>query len=420
MNLKTLADIDIRGKRVIFRTSYDVPLTRQHERMIIADDTRIRATLPSLRYLLRKKCKIIILTWLNRPGGKVIEKDRLDCVAQALSDLIKRPVRKLDSCIGPAVESALKEMKPQDIVMLENVRFHSEEESGSKSFAAALAKYGDCVVFDAFAQSHRDCPSTTGILSLLPSVCGMNMAEEYGTLSSLLTNPQYPFVVVLGGAKISDKVEMIKHLLPIADCILLGGALAHNFLKARGLKIAASQVESRRVGSKKNLQRMFELAEELLEATQGTFIHLGANLTVPKLVIPIDLVAASKLDPIAKTKIVNLTEEEALPWNWMYLDIGPRTIEYYTSIIGKAKTVFWNGPLGYAEIDRFAEGSRKIADAMAHTKAKTIIGGGDTELLLRKWHLSRKMSFVSTGGGAALHLLAGKELPVLNYLSRNT
>lgn len=418
MKLKGLDDINLKGKRVLFRTAYDVPLKKQGMGWSVADDIRIAATIPTLRKLLRKKCRIIIVTWLNRPGGRVVEKDRLNPVAKTLSQLIRQPVKKLDYCLGPDVQKALASMKQGDIVMLENVRFEPGEENGDNALAEKLASYADCVVFDAFAQSHRDCPSTTGIMSRLPSVAGLNMAKEFETLSTLLAKPKYPFVVVMGGAKISDKIEALEHLLPIADIILIGGAMAHNFFKAQGIKISASLVEDPPIDNKKRQQHMFELAEQVLEKTKGIYVNLGLKVAVPKLVLPLDLIAASKAASVAKTEIVDVSHDQPLQWNWMYLDIGPQTVEFFSSILKKAKTIFWNGPLGYCEVERFSEGTKAIARAIASNRSSTIVGGGDTEAVVRQFGLQNKFSMVSTGGGAAFHLLAGKELPVLKYLSK--
>ncbi|MEK7648844.1 MAG: phosphoglycerate kinase [Patescibacteria group bacterium] len=419
MILKTLDDIDLKGKRVLFRVAYDVPLRRKGIGWIVADDSRIRATIPTLRHLIKKKCRIVIVTYLNRPGGKVVEKDKLNPVAKSLSTIINRPVKKLDTCTGPDVQKALDAMKPSDIVMLENVRFSQGEETNDAAFAATLASYADCVVFDAFAQSHRECPSITGILSLLPSVCGLSMLQEYKTLTSLLAKPKYPFVVVMGGAKISDKVEALEHLLGIADIILIGGAMAHNFLKAEGVKISASLIEDPPIDSKKRQQHMYSVAEHILAKAKGIFVNLGHNQSIPKLVLPIDLVAASKAQDLAQTEIVDLTGDHPLPWNWMYLDIGPNTANYYSSIIKKAKTIFWNGPMGYSELQQFSTGTKAIAESIAANKGTTIIGGGDTEIVIKSLGLHKKYSFVSTGGGASLYVLAGKELPVLPYLKKS-
>lgn len=416
MQLKGLNDIDIKGKRVLFRVAYDVPLEKRGTTYHVVDDTRIRATLKTLRFLLRKKCRVIIVTWLGRPGGKVVPELRLDPLARCLSGLIKKPVAKLDAVVGTDVEQKLGHMKPGDIVMLENVRFSPLEEHHDDALAQQLSSYADCVVFEAFAQSHRDYPSTTGLLKRLPSTCGYDMIQEVTTLTDLLEKPTYPFIVILGGAKISDKIDVITNLLTVADAVLVGGALSHNFLKARGIKIAASLVEGRTLELKKERKKIFNVAEDIMKQVGTTHVNLGPGLNIPKLVLPLDLVAAQGKGETAKTCIVDLEGKTTLPWNWMYMDIGPQTRTLFARVIKKAKTIFWNGPLGYIEEKEFAQGSIDIAKAIAESSARTIVGGGDTESFLRTYHLRSKFDYVSTGGGAVLEFLAGKKLPVLDYL----
>lgn len=419
MKLKGLKDIDLKSKRILLRVAYDVPLIKKGAKWIVADDARIRASLPTLKVLLRNKCRIIITTWLGRPGGRRIEKYALDPVAKRLSELLKHPVKKVDACTGPGVNLVVSKMKPRDIVMLENVRFFADEENRKPEFARKLSTLADAVVFDAFAQSHRDVPSTTGILSLLPSVAGINMQDEVKMLSSLLQKPKAPFVVVLGGAKISDKVEALEHLLPIADVILVGGAMAHNFLKARGIKIGNSFIEDDPVEHKRERQRVFTLAEDVLEKTKDTFFNMAEGMNVPKLVLPLDLVAARDEAPNTETAIIDLDNPlQHIHRNWMYLDIGPKTIEYYAHILSKAKTIFWNGPLGYVEMEPFERGSKAIALSIAKCKARTILGGGDTEGFVRRYRMQKKYDYISTGGGASIEFLSGKVLPVLPYLMK--
>lgn len=405
MRLRTFSDIDLRGKRVLFRTAYDVPLIRERGKIVVADDTRIRTSLKSLRTLLKKKCRIVILTWLGRPRGKIVRELRLDPVARHLSSLIKKPVKKLDAVSGPIVEKELARMKGGDIIMLENVRFSPWEEHHNDALGSALAGYADCVVFEAFPQSHRDYPSTTGILSRLPSVCGYDMHTEITTLRGVLEKPAHPFIVVLGGAKISDKIDLITHLLTVADAILIGGALSHNFLKARGIKISASLVEGQQLELKRERKKLYMIAEGIMKRAGE------------RIVLPVDLVAAPDPKHSQTHEIVNIDGHETLPWNWMYMDIGPRTQELFSRVIKRAKVIFWNGPLGYTEERAFANGSIAIAKAIAESKARSIAGGGDTESFLRRYHLKQSFSYISAGGGAVLELLAGKELPVLRYLS---
>ncbi|MBI4599606.1 phosphoglycerate kinase [Candidatus Uhrbacteria bacterium] len=418
MKLKSLSDIDLKGKRVLFRVAYDVPLIEKNGRYEVGDDTRIQSSIKTLRYLLARRCKVIILTWLGRPGGVVTPAYSLAPVAKRLSEIIKRDVALLDGITGPVVEKKLSEMNPKDIVMLENVRFSPQEEHHDDDLSRTLSGYADCVVFDAFAQSHRDYPSTTGILSRLPSVCGYDMASEIAALGPLLIKPTYPFVVVLGGAKISDKIDLIANLLPKADVVLIGGALAHNFLKARGIKIAASLVEGQSLELKREQKKLFAVAEDIMRSVKDTYVNLGPGLSIPKLVLPIDLVACSKVSSENKTKIINLEGRTTLPWNWTYMDIGPQTAALYSSIVKKAKLIFWNGPLGYTEKREFAAGTLEVAKAIAGSHARSIVGGGDTEGFLRAYRLKKSFSYVSTGGGAVLEFLSGRELPVLSYLKK--
>lgn len=406
MRLRTFSDIDLRGKRVLFRTAYDVPLILERGKIVVADDTRIRASLKSLRYLLKKKCRVIILTWLGRPGGKIVRELRLDPVAKHLSSLIKKPIKKLDAVIGPIVEKELARMNSGDIVMLENVRFSPWEEHHNDALGCALAGYADCVVFEAFPQSHRDYPSTTGILSRLPSICGYEMHAEITTLLGVLKKPAHPFIVVLGGAKISDKIDLITHLLTVADAILIGGALSHNFLKARGIKISASLVEGQQLELKRERKKLYTIAEEIMK------------MAGERIVLPVDLVAAKDPKHPQTHEVVNIDGHDTLPWNWMYMDIGPRTQELFSRVIKCAKVIFWNGPLGYTEERTFAKGSIAIAKAIAESRARSIAGGGDTESFLRTYRLRSSFHYISSGGGAVLELLAGKELPVFRYLSK--
>ncbi|MBI4239991.1 phosphoglycerate kinase [Candidatus Uhrbacteria bacterium] len=420
MKLKGLKDIDLKEKRVIFRVAYDVPLKEKGKHMIVTDDSRILASLPTLRYLLRKKCKVIILTWLGRPGGKRVEKLTLDPVSKRLSELLKKSVKKLDACVGPGVDLALSKMKPGDVVMLENVRFEKDEEEGNNALTKKLSKMADVVVFDAFAQSHRTAPSTTGILSAVPSVAGLNMEEEISKLSKLLEKPKAPFVVILGGAKMSDKIETLINLLHVADVVLIGGAMAHNFLKAQGMKIAGSLVEDASHESKKVRKKIYQIAEDILAKTKDTYVNLGSGLNMPKIVLPRDLISAHDTQSPSQTCTIELSDvHHHIPWNWMYLDIGPKTVALYSKIIERAKTIFWNGPLGYFEESAFSHGTKGIAVAITKSKALSVLGGGDTESMIKKFKLQRKFDYISTGGGAVLEFLSGKPLPVIKYLLKN-
>lgn len=418
MELKELSDIAIAGKRVLLRVAYDVPIAEKNGKRFVVDDTRIRSSLKTLRYLLQKKCRVVILTWLGRPGGKRVAEYALTPVAKTLSGLIKKPVKKLDAVTGDIVNSAVGAMKPGEIVMLENVRFYPQEEYHDQRLSDELAKLADVCVFEAFAQSHRDYPSTTGVLARMNSVCGFDMTKETHTIAGLLEKPAYPFVVILGGAKISDKIDLIKNLMNVADAILIGGALSHNFLKASGVKIAASLVEGQTLLLKRERQKLYRVAEEIMKTVGDTYVSIGPGINIPKLVLPLDLVATRSGKNFSSVRVIELEGRTALPWNWMYMDIGPKTRALFSRIIKKAKVVFWNGPLGYIEEEKFAEGSIEVAKAISESKCRSIVGGGDTESFLRQYRLTKKFDYVSTGGGAVLELLSGNELPVLKYLKK--
>ncbi len=418
MHLKTLEQCDLKKKTVIFRTAYDVPLEEKDGTLVVGDDSRIRASLPTLRYLLKQQCKVIILTWLGRPGGEVVENLKLNPVATSLSQLIKKPVQKLDTWDFDEIRKTLAAQKSRDIFMLENVRFAKGEHDKNPSFAKQLATLADVVVFEAFEQSHRDVPSTTGLLERLPGCVGLHMTQELETLKKIIDKPKAPFIVLLGGAKISDKLDTLVNLLQHADAILIGGAMAHNFLKAHGIKVGSSYVESAVIESKKEKKHLFQLAEEIENKTKDIYVNLGAGLNIPKLVLPLDLVAASHMGSDAQKTIIPLSEHKNLPWNWTFLDIGPETIAFYASIIAKAKTVFWNGPMGYYECAPFSKGTKDIANAIIKSGCFSLLGGGDTEHFVKKFKLEKKFNHVSTGGGALLHYVSGKELPVLKYLTK--
>lgn len=416
-NLKHLKDQDLSGKRVLVRVAYDVPLIRRGAHTIIADDSRIVATLPTLKYLLKKKCVLVLATWMGRPDGKVVDSLRVTPVAKRLSELLHVPVQKLDDCIGPVVEQAIGRAQGKQVLMLENVRFHPEEDRGDSTFATKLVGACDHIVFEAFAQSHRDVASTTGILSKRPCSVGFSMEEELTQLSRLKDRPRAPFVVILGGAKISDKIETLLYLLESADVVLVGGAMAHSFLKAQGLKIGSSLVEEETArGSKKIKQGLFTHADEIMRKTAGKYLNMARGLNVPKLVLPLDLVAASRRESRAKTVTVSLKGTDTIPWDWMYLDIGPATVATFSEIIKYARTIFWNGPLGYTELEPFRSGTRAIARAVAESRARTFLGGGDTEAFVRGERFQKKYDFISTGGGASLAFLSSRELPVMKFL----
>ncbi len=387
---KTVRDIDVNGKRVSVRVDFNVPM----EDGRITDDRRIRESLPTIRYLAERRAKVILSSHLGRPKGRVDESFRLTPVAAKLSELLGRPVPLLPDCVGPAVEAAIARMQPGEVVLLENLRFHPEEEANDQAFAAALARLADVYVNDAFGTAHRAHASTVGVAARLPAVAGLLMEKELRHLGQALEEPTRPFVAVLGGKKVSDKIGVIRHLLTRADSLLIGGAMAYTFLRAQGKEIGASLCETDRIG----------LAAELLEE--------AAKRRVP-FRLPVDVVVAAAPEAGAKHKVV---DAGAIPAGWMGVDIGPRTATEFAGVIVPAGTVLWNGPMGVFEIPAFAGGTRAVAEAMAKSKAVTVVGGGDTAAAVEEFGVADRMTHVSTGGGASLEFLEGRELPGIAVL----
>jgi len=416
-NKKTIKDIDVSRKRILLRVAYDITPKNQDGKMVIKNDARIRATLPTIEYLLERNCSLVLLSWHKRPGGKVVEEYRMNPVAEKLSGILGRPVKKMDDCVGPEVEKAVKAMQPGEIIMLENVRFHPEEEKEDPAFAQQLADLGELVVFDAFAQSHRVHSSTTGILKQKEAVAGFLVEKELKILSGLLKNPERPFVVVLGGAKLSDKLETTINLIEKADGLLIGGAMANAFLKAKNIPIENSFIEDEPVTIAQGEPRLpVEIAQDILAkaaAKQPSLINVP-NLDF--LQLPLDLVAADSLAEPTKHQLVDLEKGEQLPKGWTYLDIGPKTGKLFQKVISQARTIFWNGPMGLFEEEEFTQGTKAVAEAIVASKATSIIGGGDTEKIVKMFKLEGKFSHVSTGGGASLEFLAGKKLPAVELL----
>jgi len=406
LKLKSIKEVKkLRGKTVLFRVAYDVPLVEADGGWKVADDRRIRETLPTLKYLLKNNCSVVVLSWLGRPGGKVVQKLKMDPVAQALARLIKQPVKKLDDCVGPKVLAEIKKLKRGHILMLENVRFYHQEEENSRLFAAMLVQGIDLICFDAFAQTHRVHASTTGITQLLPTYAGFLLQKEITVLGRILKKPQRPLLVILGGAKMSDKIAVLENLVKIADQVLIGGGSANIFLQARGIKVGQSLVESTFVdkAKRKNID-ILAFAKKLLQQYPD------------KIILPVDMLAANKIDTNALVEVVDLENQQHIDARWLFLDIGPKTVGNYLLAIKHAKTIFWNGPMGYFEIRKFAFGTKKIAEGVARAQAVSIIGGGDTEIVAGQYSLEDKFTHISTGGGASLDFLGGKELPALKNI----
>ena len=404
MKLKTLDSIDLNGKTILYRAPYDIEIKGVNGILEPEDDMRIRSTLPTLEYLLKENCKIVILTYVGRPDGVVVEALRTTPHAKRLSELLNHPVLKLDDCIGEEVEKKISSMQPKDIIMLENVRFHSEEMVGDPDFAKELCKGKEVIVFDGFPQAMRIHASTTGIERHLPAVAGIYLQHEVEMLSTLLVSPQHPFTIIIGGAKISDKVDAIRNLLQMTDTILVGGAVANVILKARGKVLGSSFVEDVFVDKmKRGKKDWIEDAKEILKQAES----LGK-----KIITPVDVVVSDGVS----VKTIDINTEE-IPTGWMAFDIGPKTREEFSKIISQSRTIFMNGPMGKFEDEKFSAGSEAIFEAIKEAKnnlnAETTIAGGDTIDAARKHGGLENYSHISLAGGATLEFLAGKELPAL-------
>ncbi len=383
MNKKTIRDVPVMGKRVLVRVDFNVPL----EGGEVRDDTRIVAALPTIRYLMDEKARVILASHLGRPKGKPTPEFSLRPVAKRLGELLGAPVAFANDCVGPEAEAAVAALLPGQVLMLENLRFHAEEEANDPEFSRKLAALADLYVNDAFGTAHRAHASTAGVAAYLPAVAGFLMEKEIDYLSRALENPKRPFVAILGGAKISDKIGVVKNLLGKVDRLLIGGGMANTFLKAQGYDVAASLVEEDSVA----------VAQELLAQGAG------------KILLPTDAVVADAFAADAEAKTVPVGQ---VPAGWRILDIGPETVKAFSKALRGAKTVVWNGPMGVFEFPRFAEGTFAIAHALAKLPgAVTIIGGGDSAAAVEQAGVADKVSHVSTGGGASLEFLEGRTLP---------
>jgi 3-phosphoglycerate kinase len=383
-----LAEIDPRGKRVLVRVDFNVP---QDDAGRITDDRRIEAALPTIRYLLERDAKVILVSHLGRPKG-ADPKWTLKPVAERLSELLGRPVRLAGDSVGPAAESAVAALNPGDVLLLENVRFHREEEKNDPAFARQLASLADLYVNDAFGTAHRAHASTEGVAHLLPAVAGFLMQKELDVLGAALTNPRRPFVTILGGKKVSDKIGVIEHLMDKVDALLIGGGMAYTFLKAKGDEIGQSLLD----------KDGLELAGRVMERSAKSG---------PRLELPVDVVVAREFDASADSKTV---PADGIPSDWMGMDMGPQTLANFREALADAQTIIWNGPMGVFEMPRFAAGTRAVAEMLAERTAAgatTIIGGGDSAAAVEQMGLADRMSHISTGGGASLEYLEGKVLP---------
>lgn len=388
----TVKDIDVQGKRVLVRVDFNVPLDDEGN---ITDDTRIRAALPTIQYLLESGAAVILMSHMGRPKG-VEDALRLGPVAARLSELLGREVTKADDCIGPKVEAQAKSMQPGVILLLENLRFYGEETANDPEFARKLASLADVYVNDAFGAAHRAHASTVGVTEYVTSVAGLLLGKEIEVLGSALETPERPFIALLGGAKVADKIGVIKHLLTKVDSLLIGGGMAYTFLKAQGHEIGQSLLDAERI----------PLATELMEEAERRGVRL---------LLPIDIVVADDFSNDANTQVVAV---DSIPADWEGLDIGPKTRELFGSAIAEARTILWNGPFGVFEIPAFSAGTRAAAEALAESEGTTIIGGGDSAAAVEMFGLADAMSHISTGGGASLEFIEGKVLPGIAALNK--
>ena len=385
-NKKTIEDIDVSGKKVLVRCDFNVPLD---ENKNITDETRINAALPTIKYLLEHKAAVILCSHLGRPKGEFNMKYSLAPVAKRLSEKLGFEVKLAKDVIGPDAKKLAAEVKPGEAVLLENVRFHAEEEKNDPAFAKELASMADIYVSDAFGTVHRAHASTAGVAQYLPAVAGFLIGKELNFLGKAVTNPERPFVAILGGAKVKDKIGVITNLIEKVDTLLIGGGMAYTFMKATGGEIGNSLCDEERLG----------LALELLDKAKAKGV---------KLLLPVDNVCGKEFNNDTEQMVC---ESGKIPEGWEGLDIGPKTVELFSKEIKAAKTVVWNGPMGVFEMPNFAKGTLAIATAMAESDATTIIGGGDSAAAVTQMGLAGKMSHISTGGGASLEFLEGKTLP---------
>jgi len=383
MNKKTVKDIDLKGKRVLMRVDFNVPMKDGS----VSDDKRIKASLPTIQYVLEQNAALILMSHLGRPKGTGFDAEfSLKAAAEALSKLLGKPVKMAPDCIGPEVEAMAQALKPGQVLMLENVRFHKEEEKNDVEFAKKLAALGEVYVNDAFGSAHRAHASTEGVARFLPAVSGFLMEQELEYLGRATLNPERPYIAILGGAKISDKIAVIENLLTKCDKLIVGGGMANTFLAAKGYAMADSLVETSAVGTAKDIM-----------AKAGD-----------KLMLPVDAVIGDKFEAEANSQVV---DADKVPAGWRVMDIGPKSVKAFGDVLKGAKLVVWNGPMGVFEFPKFAEGTFAIAHVLAESGATTVIGGGDSASAVKKAGVAGKMTHVSTGGGASLEFLEGKVLP---------
>jgi phosphoglycerate kinase len=383
---KSVREIDVKGKRVLVRVDFNVPFDRDGG---IADDNRIRAAVPTIRYLQEQDGRIILCSHLGRPDGKVVESLRMAPIAERLSVILGQPIKTVPECIGPEVEAAVAALGAREVLMLENLRFYAEEEANDEAFARRLASMADAYVNDAFGTAHRAHASTAGVAAFLPAAAGFLMLKEIEELGNVLGNPERPLAAILGGAKISSKIGVLENLVPRVDCLLLGGGIASTFLKAQGFDVAESLVED----------DYLDTARKVLGDSESRGVPV---------LLPVDVVVADAFAADADHKTVPV---DAVPAGWRILDAGPETLKGFQEALANCRTVFWNGTLGVAEFPAFAQGSLGLARVLAELDARVVVGGGETAALVEEAGLRDRYTHVSTGGGASLEFIEGRELP---------
>ena len=389
MAKRTLKDVELSGKRVLVRVDFNVPIEQGVE-FLSSYDHRLRVTLPTIQYLLERNCKIVLSSHLGRPGGQVVEGLRMAPVAERLSGLLSRPVKSVRDCTGPQVKQAVDGMSPGDIVMLENLRFHPGEEKNDPEFAGELATLADAFVMDAFAVAHRAHASVVGVPRFIPSVAGLLVESEVEHLGRAVQSPDRPLAALMGGAKVSDKILLLENLLDKLDRLFVGGGMAVTFLRALGNSTGASQVDEERL----------EFASTILQRAK----HGGTTVHLPK-----DVVVSSEFG--AGSRQVRDVPADQVPSDWYVMDIGDKSVQDFIAGLRECRTVIWNGPMGVFEFEPFSKGTRRIGEALASLDATTIVGGGSTAEAVEELGLMDRMTHVSTGGGASLEFLEGKELP---------
>jgi phosphoglycerate kinase len=382
MNKKTVRDIDLKGKRVFIRVDFNVPMQDGK----VTDDKRIKASLPTIKYVLEQGASVLLASHLGRPKGGPNPEFSLRAASEALSSLLGIPVKMAPDCVGPEVEAMARELKPGEVLMLENTRFHTGEEKNDLELARQMASLADVYVDDAFGSAHRAHASTEGITRFLPAVSGFLMEQELEYLGRAVSNPEHPYIAILGGAKISDKILVVETLLAKCDKLIIGGGMANTFLAAQGLNMQDSLVE----------EASLEVAKDILENSRD------------RLILPVDAVIADKFEAEANSQVIDV---DKIPAGWRMMDVGPKTLELYKQVLTGAKLIVWNGPVGVFEMPKFAEGTFALARMLAESGATTVIGGGDSASAVKKAGVAKQMTHVSTGGGASLEFLEGKELP---------